>query len=99
LPRKTDAGNPRDWLHLAGPDLDAVQTLVERQVAFPVCCSKLAEALEKLLKAQLIAHGWRLRKVHDLQVLREDLEGHVPQQAEALRAVVDELYRSPLPGL
>jgi hypothetical protein len=53
LPRKTDSGNPRDWLAYAETDLDAVRLLVREQVAYPVCRSKLAEALEKALKADL----------------------------------------------
>jgi len=54
LPRKTDSGNPRDWLAYAKTDLDAVRLLVREQVAYPVCKSKLAEALEKGLKANLL---------------------------------------------
>lgn len=94
MPRKTDAGNPQDWLFLASYDLDALQVLIPRQIAFPVCRSKLAEGLEKLLKADLIAKGWRLRKIHDLQALREDLEELDPRRAEDLRTIVDALADS-----
>ena len=75
-------------------DLEALAVLSKQQISFPICRSKLAEGLEKLMKADLIAHGWQLRKIHDLQALREDMEQHLLAQAETLRSVVDALANS-----
>ena len=50
--------------------------------------------MEKLLKADLIHQGWQLRKIHDLQALREDLEELDPRRAEDLRTIVDALADS-----
>ena len=38
-----------------------------------LCRARLAEALEKLLKAELIRIGWPLAKTHDLETLRGEL--------------------------
>ena len=89
--KKTDAGNPRDWLLFADTDLTAVRVLARQETAFAVCRSKLSEALEKLLKADLIQRGWSLRKVHDLQTLLDDLTPHTPSTSRALQPIVDEL--------
>jgi HEPN domain-containing protein len=73
LPRKTDSNNPADWLLVAESDLEAVQVLSERRAAYSVCRSKLAEAVEKTLKAELIRQGWFLQKTHDLLKLAGEL--------------------------
>lgn len=66
MPRKTDSGNPRDWMAFVSVDLDAVKLLIEHETAFAVARAKPAEALEKALKADLIQRGWKLEKMHDL---------------------------------
>ncbi|MBN1673972.1 MAG: hypothetical protein JXR37_23180 [Kiritimatiellae bacterium] len=57
MPRKTDSNEPADWVFFAEADLAAVQALAEREISFHVCSAKLAEALEKVLKAELIRLG------------------------------------------
>lgn len=91
MPRKTDAGNPADWLSFADADLAAVEVLVTNRTSFFVCRSKLAEALEKALKADLIARGWELRKVHDLAKLCDALAERDAAGADRLQPLVDEL--------
>ena len=73
MPRKTDSNNPADWIAVAASDLEAVRVLAEREVAYSVCRSKLAEAVEKTLKAELIRQGWFLLKTHDLLKLAGEL--------------------------
>ena len=46
MPKKTDAGNPADWMAFVREDLAAVSLLLGNQVSFHVCRSKLSEALE-----------------------------------------------------
>ena len=53
MPRKTDASNPADWLWLARSDLDVVRLASSQQVGFTACRSKLAEIVEKTMKAWL----------------------------------------------
>ena len=73
MPRKTDSGNAADWLVVAREDIDAVKTLAAARVGYHVCRSKLAEATEKVLKAELLRHGWPLLRTHDLQFLVDEL--------------------------
>jgi len=73
LPRRTDSNNPADWLWIAESALEALWIVCERQVGYLLCRSKLAEALEKILKAELTRLGWFLERTHDLQRLRDAL--------------------------
>jgi HEPN domain-containing protein len=73
LPRKTDSNNPADWIFFAESDLTGVRALAESEPSHPLCQSKLAEVLEKILKAELPRQGWFLVKTHDLQELAEEL--------------------------
>ena len=92
--RKTDAGNPSDWMTFAAEDLLVVGLLLERRAAFWVARSKLAEAFEKALKADLIARGWRLEKTHDLQRLVDHLSAYDPGLASNIQSTADELAES-----
>ncbi len=73
MPRKTDSSNPADWIALAASDLEGVRALAQNQLSYHLCRSKLAEILEKVLKAELIRLGWFLQKTHDLQKLAGEL--------------------------
>lgn len=64
MPRKTDSHNPADWLMIAASDMDLVRLAAEAEISFPAASSKLAEILEKILKAELIRIGWELWKRH-----------------------------------
>jgi len=89
--KKTEAGNPGDWLFFAGEDMNAVKLLYESKTSFTVCKSKLAEAFEKSIKADLISRGWKLEKIHDLQKLCDLLAVHDSKKAESIQNTVDEL--------
>ncbi|MBI3880295.1 MAG: HEPN domain-containing protein [Verrucomicrobia bacterium] len=69
MPRKTDSKNPADWLFIAAAEVEGLRVLAEREVGYSMCRSKLAEVLEKILKAELIRTGWALEKTHDLNRL------------------------------
>jgi HEPN domain-containing protein len=74
LPRKTDSNNPADWLHIAAEDFKGLCELAKLEIAHAMCRSKLAEVLEKILKAELIRLGWFLEKTHDLEKLGNELQ-------------------------
>ena len=63
MPRKTDTSNPADWLFLAESDLIGIRELADRELAYHLCRSKLAEVVEKVLKAELIRCGWFLGQI------------------------------------
>jgi HEPN domain-containing protein len=102
LPRKTDSNNPADWLFLAESDVEAIQLLATREIGHPVCQSKLAEALEKILKAELIRTGWFLEKTHDLEILLGELEARksdlVPQVEPLCDALAEVYFSNRYPG-
>lgn len=74
MPRRTDPTDPADWIAIAEADLAMVRLAAGEQISFGPCRSKLAEALEKILKAELIRLGWSLERTHDLQRLAKLLE-------------------------
>ena len=69
MPRKTDSNSPSDWLWIAAIDLTVIELAVSQEIGFPTVRSKLAEVLEKTIKAELLRLGWRLEKTHDLNRL------------------------------
>ena len=73
MPRKTDSHNPADWLLIAASDMEVVRIGTEKEIGFGAVRSKLAEILEKILKAELLRLGWTLEKTHDLNRLLQSL--------------------------
>ena len=97
MPRKTDSNNPADWLFIAESDLEAIKVCAEREVGFPMCQSKLAETLEKIIKAELIRMGWFLEKTHDLEKLANELQAlnsDLVTSVKPLCTVLAEVYFS-----
>ncbi|MEO8350856.1 MAG: HEPN domain-containing protein [Chthoniobacteraceae bacterium] len=95
MPRKTDSHNPADWLWIAAIDLSAIQHLADGEIGFIVCRSKLAEAVEKIMKAELLRLGWTLIKTHELERLLQALIDHdsdLAAQADPLCAALAEAY-------
>jgi HEPN domain-containing protein len=85
---KTDSSNPADWILFAERDLAGVRLLCQNQLSFELCQSKLAEIVEKILKAELIRAGWFLEKTHDLQKLASHLRERDPELADRARELV-----------
>lgn len=91
MARKTDSSNPLDWLFIAGSDLEGVRVLIEREISHAMCLSKLAEILEKVIKAELIRSGWFLVKTHDLVKLVDELHDRQPELAERFQPLCESL--------
>jgi HEPN domain-containing protein len=85
LPRKTNSSNPADWLYLSESDLRGICELAHKELAYELCRSKLAEVIEKLMKAELLRLGWILEKTHDLQNLAAELQIRGSDLVPALR--------------
>ncbi len=73
MPRKTSSHNPADWILISSSDMELVRLATQNEISFEAARSKLAEALEKILKAELIRIGWELEKTHDLDRLLQSL--------------------------
>ena len=91
MPRKTNATIPADWLLVAEADLAMIRDSLGNDVAFTPCRAKLAEALEKLIKAELIRCGWALVKTHDLQFLATELAVRDATLEEEIRPLCQSL--------
>ena len=89
--RKTNAKEPADWLWICEQDLQMLRLLTDREVSFHTGRSKLAEVLEKVLKAELIRLGWPLEKTHDLQRLRDALVTRSSDLAGVVKPLCDGL--------
>ena len=91
MPRKTDSKNPADWLWISSSDLETIGFLAEREMNFPLCRGKLAEVIEKILKAELIRLGWALEKTHDLRKLASELQLRNSDLLAQIRPMVADL--------
>lgn len=102
MPRRTDASIPADWLAIAEADLAMVRLAAEREISFAPCRAKLAEALEKVMKAELIRLGWSLEKTHDLQrlgkLLRERDSDLVDSAQPLVNALTEAYFIERYPG-
>ena len=94
MPRKTESDRPADWLWIAACDLEGIRVLLEHEAGYIMCRSKLAEVLEKILKAELIRTGWPLEKTHDLRKLASELQIRQSDLIALLRPAVEELAES-----
>ena len=95
MPRKTDSSNPADWLWIAASDLELIGLAGEREVGYCAARSKLAEVLEKIIKAELLRLGWTLERTHDLERLFQALASHasaIAESADPLCAALAEVY-------
>ena len=98
--RKTDSNNPADCLLIVESDMELLRQGVAHEWSFAMCRSKLAEVLEKIIKAELIRLGWPLEKTHDLVRLHDclvewksDLEpGAAPVCLELAQAYFTDRY-------
>lgn len=102
MPRKTDSNNPADWLHIAAAEMDGLRVLAEREVSYNMCRGKLAEVLEKILKAELLRLGWHLEKTHDLRKLGGELAQRKSDLVPAIQpltvALADAYFSERYPG-
>ena len=88
MPRKTDSNNPADWLWIAASDMELIRLGAEKEAGYSAVRSKLAEVLEKILKAELIRIGWPLEKTHDLRKLASELQQRQSDLLAEIRALV-----------
>ncbi len=93
MPRKTDSHNPADWLLIAESDMDMVRMSAEKEISYSGARSKLAEILEKILKAELLRIGWQLEKTHDLNRLLQSLVERHSDLASVVEPLCDVLVQ------
>jgi len=65
-----------------------IQLGAHQEVGYSAVRSKLAEVLEKVLKAELIRVGWPLEKTHDLRKLASELQLRKSDLEQRIRPLV-----------
>lgn len=102
MSRKTDSHNPADWILIASSDMELVRAGAEQEIGFAATRSKLAEIVEKILKAELLRIGWELEKTHDLDRLLQSLAERnsdlVPAATPLCDVLVDVYFTDRYPG-
>lgn len=61
--------NVQEWIERGEHDLEAAQLLLDREAHADMVLFHSHQAVEKYLKGFLIHHGWKLKKIHDLETL------------------------------
>lgn len=87
--RHDDSNRPGDWFEHADADLDAARILLKHGGNLAVAAMHVQQAAEKALKGFLVAHGWRLRRTHDLIQLLNQVVKH-ETRFERYRAFCEE---------
>ena len=59
----------KEWLDRGKQDLEVAQILFSKKNYFGVVLFHIHQAVEKYLKGFLIYHGWKLKKIHDIELL------------------------------
>ncbi len=62
---------PSEWLSIARKDWARIHLMLENDDA-DAAALFLQQSMEKYLKAFLLEHGWKLRKIHELDALLDD---------------------------
>ncbi len=69
---------PSDWMIIARKDWNRIHRMLEYDDA-EASAVFLQQALEKYLKAFLLQHGWKLRKIHELDALLDEAAKYKPE--------------------
>ncbi|MBI5879269.1 MAG: HEPN domain-containing protein [Chloroflexi bacterium] len=67
-----DPAVPGSWYAQGDVDFRAAEILLAAGESLPVSAFLIQQTAEKYLKGYLLAHGWNLRRTHDLEILVQD---------------------------
>lgn len=87
MKERPDSPYADDWLKVARRDWHRIHVMLADRDADGAGVF-LQQALEKYLKAFLLSHGWKLKKVHTLQSLLDEAAAFAPDVA-SLRPVCE----------
>ncbi len=59
----------QEWIERGKHDLEAARLLLDREAHSDIVLFHIHQAVEKYLKGFLIDRGWKLEKIHDLEML------------------------------
>ena len=94
------SGSPADWLHYALSDLELASIIKPDEVLFEGLCFHAQQAVEKALKAVLIAKDIAPPKTHNIRILLDLLSQVIvaPQEIEDSAGLTDYAVTSRYPG-
>ena len=58
-----------EWVERGKRDLETAKVLISRVDYYDIILFHVHQAVEKYIKGFLIYHGWKLKKIHDLEIL------------------------------
>lgn len=67
-----DSTLPSDWFAQGDQDILAAEILLKQTGPLPIVAFHPQQAVEKYLKGYLLSQAWRLRRIHDLEVLIQE---------------------------
>lgn len=97
----TNEKNPEDWFLLAKERLEKADALFEQFGPSYSGVELLDEAVERYLKGFLVANGWPLERIHDLNRLVEAAMAFEPQFgefAELAHSLTEQFWEQHYPG-
>lgn len=66
----------KEWIKRAEHDLEVAKLLISEEDYFDVLLFHIHQAVEKYLKGFLIYNGWKLKKIHDIELLITEAMGY-----------------------
>ena len=98
---RTDEKNPLDWFLLAKERLEKADALCEQFGPSYSGVELLDEAVERYIKGYLVANGWPLERIHDLNRLVEAAMAFDPkfaEFAELAHSLTEQFWEQHYPG-
>lgn len=77
MKKHSESSVPNDWAKIANKDWNRVERNL-RDEDVEAAAFFLQQSLEKYLKAFLLTHNWKLRKIHELDALLDEAVRHKP---------------------
>ena len=76
MPRE-ESRYPQDWFRIGDRELNRARNLLLLK-DFGGAAFNIQQALEKYLKGYLLSKGWELKRIHDLEILLNEVIAHDP---------------------
>ena len=98
---KTSEANPSDWFFLAKERLMSADALMVARGACYSAVELLHESVERYLKGYLVARGWQLERIHDLNRLLDLATKHHPdfsRYQQLAQSLTEQFWAQHYPG-
>ncbi|MEW5768084.1 MAG: HEPN domain-containing protein [bacterium] len=79
--RKDESLYPEDWFKMGAKELKRAENLLEFD-DLEGAGFNIQQAIEKYLKGYLLSKGWKLRRIHELETLLNEVVGYEPSFEE-----------------